>query len=287
MTIRANTPAPKLPSTPAPMPKPQSELDHDLSQPLDLPDQPAPSKPAVPVASHKSARLVYVIVGAVVVLGLAGLGWKLMSHHHPDQTAQPSAATTSPSSSSDKTSDIPAATQTKDFENGPLGLQLKYPSTWTATNTSDIGVRVTSPDFSYETTNKGTLTGNFRIYIRKGARPQDSKYIGRGVAIKDSEKLVYSSPAPGQRTDTLLSAFGLDTDDNFAYFMIAGNFNLKKGDTLGPNYGKEAETFIISGGYSAKDLTDDMATNTVPTDDYANTTAYKQAIDIIKSIKLL
>jgi len=68
--------------------------------------------------------------------------------------------------------------------------------------------------------------------------------------------------------------------------MIAGNFQLNTGETLGPSYGKESETFIVAGGYSAKDLTDDMATNKVPTQGYNQTNAYKQALDIVKSLQL-
>ena len=68
--------------------------------------------------------------------------------------------------------------------------------------------------------------------------------------------------------------------------MVAGNFQLNKGDTLGPDYGKEPETFIVTGGYSSSVLTDDLATNKVPLDSYRQTNAYKQAIAIIKSLKL-
>src|SRR5690606_36986054 len=130
----------------------------------------------------------------------------------------------------------------------------------------------------YETTSKGVVNGNFRVYIRVTAREIDGKYIGRGFAIAPSEPLVYSNPLSTQRKDTYLSAFGLDKTDNFNFFLIAGNFNLKKGDSLGPNFGKEAGTYIIAGGYSSDDLKDDLAMNTVPTDSYSKTEAYKQAI---------
>jgi hypothetical protein len=147
-------------------------------------------------------------------------------------------------------------------------------------------VRLESPDFSYQTTSKGTVTGNFRIYIRKGARTVDGKYIGRGYAFQPSEKLVYAQPALGQRADTYLSLFGLDTPDNFAFFLIAGNYNLNKGDTLGPDYGKEIDTYIIAGGFSAKDQKDDLATNPVSTEMVKISNAYKQAQVILKSLQL-
>ena len=61
----------------------------------------------------------------------------------------------------------------------------------------------------------------------------------------------------------LTSGESIGNADNFAYFLVAGNFNLKKGDSLGPSYGKEANTFLVTGGYSARDLTDDFATNQI------------------------
>ncbi len=182
--------------------------------------------------------------------------------------------------------DVENSTETKEYENGFLGVKLSYPSNWTATDAPGNGIRVESPNFSYQTLDKGKVTGNFRIYIRKGARSQESKYIGRGYAIEPSETLTYLKPALGQRPETLLTLFGLDTPDNFAYFLIAGNYTLAKGDTLGPDYGKEPETHIIVGGFSAKELEDDMATNTVSTELIKTSNAYKQAIEILKSLQL-
>ncbi len=101
------------------------------------------------------------------------------------------------------------------------------------------------------------------------------------------EKLIYVSPAPNQRPETNLSFFGLDSSDHFAYFMIAGNFSLVKDESLGPEYGTEPETYIITGGYSSNELAEDMATNPVPLEYFSTTTAYKQAIEIIKSLKIL
>lgn len=183
-------------------------------------------------------------------------------------------------------SDVPDATTTKSYENGPLGLKFTYPDTWKVTETTDKGIRAESPTFTYTTLDKGDVLGVFRIYIRKGARTADGKVIGRGVAIQPSEKLVYTQPAPDQRKDTLLTLFGLDTKDNFGFFLIAGNFQLNIGDTLGPNYGKEPDAFIVGGGYSSADLTDDMATHTVDISTIPASKAYAQAVEILKSLQL-
>jgi hypothetical protein len=255
-----------------------------MGGPADIPDGPRRS-------GHPRRRFPFkkflLIIAALLIIGV--LAWKFI----PNKNEQPqSAAKNEPDTSASQAqtgggiTDIPVAGELKTYKGDFPRLEFKYPSSWTVT-AADNGVRIESPEFTYRLADSMTTNGNFRIYIRQGARSSDSKYIARGVATQPSEKLTYTEPVTGQRPETNLSFFGLDTPDAFAYFFIAGNFSLQKNDTLGPDYGKEAETYIISGGYSAKSLTDDMATNQVPLDYFQTTTAYKQAIDIIRSLKLL
>lgn len=181
--------------------------------------------------------------------------------------------------------DIPESVVTKTFESRFPSLEFTYPETWVVTE-SDNGVRIESPELTYQTVEGEKVTGPFRLYMRQGAREVDSKYIARGIAALPSEKLAYSEPHPGQRKETNLSFFGLDESDHFAFLFIAGNFNLSKGQSLGPSYGKEPQTYIISGGFSSADLKDDLATNKVFLDAFQDSNAYRQAIEIIKSLKL-
>jgi hypothetical protein len=241
---------------------------------------PAPIK-----KSHKKLWLTLVIILAVAGLGYGA--WTFFGKKKPSTQSNTNNTQTATQQTETITKDVADADGTKEYENGFLGVDLTYPNTWTATEgINGESVRLESPEFSFDTTDKGPVTGNFRIYIRKGARTIDGKYIGRGVAIQPSEKLKYTDPAPGQRTETNLSLFGLDDTENFAFFMIAGNFELKKGDTLGPNYGKEAETYIIAGGFSSKEFKDDLQTYSVPPDYLKTSNAYKQVVEILKSLKL-
>lgn len=243
----------------------------------------------MPVPAQPKRKKTWLIV-AIVLLGamIVGAGaWFMFGRKQPAAQTDQSASVTTPEQTLQTSTDddVPDAANTKEYSNGFLGLKLKHPDTWTATEANN-GVRLESPSFRYQTDSKGMVEGNFRVYIRKGARDQDGKYIGRGYAIRPSEKLVYSDPAPGQRTDTNLTLFGLDEPTGFAFFLIAGNYNLQKGDTLGPDYGKEAETYIIAGGFSEPALTDDLATNPVNSELLTNSNAYKQALEILKSLSL-
>ena len=230
-------------------------------------------------------RIIIVVAFLVIIGGLGAAGVMLVSKSHKAAEKVVETPVTQPLPVAVPT-DVPTVSDSKTYASTKIGVKLTHPSNWTATETADTGVRIESPLFSYQTISKGNVQGKFRIFIRTGARKQDSTYIGRGYAIQPSQKITYGAPAAGQRTDTLLQLFGLDTPENFAYFFVAGNFQLARGDTLGPNYGQETGTYIISGGFSAADLTDDMATNPVSPSLLQTSAVYKQAVDIIKSLQL-
>lgn len=252
------------------------EDEEPLKAPLDLPEDATHHAPKYkPKKSFKLGKLIFGLIIIALIASAAFVGWLYLSKHK---------TTTQTSNNTNTTTSVPKATTNKSYTNDIMRITISYPSNWTVLE--DTGsFLVYSPNFSYTTVSKGTVNGNFRIYFRQGAQVSDSKYIGRGVAIQPTETLTYSKPTAAQRKSTNLSFFGLDTPDNFAYFLIAGNFTLKKGDTLGPNYGKEPDTLIIAGGYSSQDMKDGMATNTVPVDGFNQSDAYKQAIVILQSIQ--
>jgi hypothetical protein len=265
-------------------------MDDDplLSQSVDLPEDQTGTAPIeTPHYTHRPSKKKWLILGIVTtIIAVGGLGYWTLTRSRTNNAPSQASPSDAPTTTTVPASDVPESTQMTEYDNGPLGVTLTHPVGWKVTETQNKGVRVESPLFSLETADGEQKTALLRIYIRKGARTQDSAYIGRGVAIKDSEKITYTKPALGQRSDTLLSTFGLDEPSAFNYFFIAGNFQLKKGDTLGPDYGKEPETFIIAGGYASDELTDDLAFYSVNLIIPTTSTAYRQAIDIIKSLEL-
>jgi hypothetical protein len=243
--------------------------------------------PTSPKNGFSKKRLLLVAL-VVLLIGGIGFGAALLTS---ESTSPTKPADTSQAdeveSESDETTDIPIATATKTLKTDFPRIELAYPDNWIVTeNKEQSGIRLESPEFTYMSISGSPIKGNFRVYIRQGARQQDSKYIGRGVAAQPSEKLIYTNPIASQRPETNLSFFGLDSSDNFAYFLIAGNFSLQKEESLGPEYGTEAETYIIAGGYSSKELAEDLATNPVPVEYFSTTEAYKQALEIVKSLKI-
>ncbi len=259
-----------------------------LNQPLDLPggDNPLPHKNS----QKKKRSPKKLLVGLLVFLLLLGLaaGVTLVLKNRSEVTTAPSspAATSDTAQQTTSNGDVPEAENSESFTSSPYRITFSYPKTWAVTEADDNGIRIESQKFTYKKTDGSEENGYFRIYIRKGARTQDGTIIGKGVAIEPSEKLKYTNPTSSQRKETNLSHFGLNTEDNFAFFLIAGNYELEKGDTLGPDFGKETETILIGGGYSGADLKDDLATNQVSIDWFKTTEAYKQAISILESLEI-
>lgn len=237
-------------------------------------------------------RVALTVVALIVLAGLAYGGWRW---YDAREASEPAQSVEEQQSGNDSTKeeqqvggeDVPEATSTESFSSSSPELELTHPSLWTVEEDDDDGIHLTSPDFTFETVDGREVEGYFDIYIRQGARDQDSRYLGRGIAAQPSERLTYDDPPEGQRTETNLSFFGLDNPDNFAYFFVAGNFDLERGESLGSDYGQEESTYLISGGYASDELEDDMATHTVPLDYFDQTNAYQQAIDIIESLRLL
>lgn len=262
-----------------------------LSPPQDSDDMPPPpvlddELPPQPPKLKKSPKGLVVVLVVIAVLTLAGIaGWLLFGRD--SGTTNPPTNQPTQNNTTTNTDDVPEAVNSETFTSSPYRITFQYPKTWKVTENNDNSLLVESQAFTYKMNNGQTKNGNFRVYVTKPASNDDSAIIAKGVANQASTKLVYTKPTPAQRTETNLSTFGLDSENNFVFLLITGNFTLQKGDTLGPNFGKEIETIVIGGGYSEPGLQPGMATNVVPLSGFQETNAYKQAIAIIQSFEIM
>jgi hypothetical protein len=256
-----------------------------FDEPLDLPG--GESRPAAPHSfqppKRRRSKKPFATLLFIIILCALGYGaFKWLGRQKP--ASQPQTNNT-PAVTPPKTTQPQTAAGTKTFTAETQAISFDHPDTWTVVE-KDGAITATSPDFDYQTNEGEQVNGHFKLYLRVSARAVDSKYIGRGIAMQPTETLTYTKPAPSQLKTTRLIFFGYDSTDNFAFFMITNNFNLKKGDTLGPSYGKEATTYIIAGGYATSATKDDLSFQMVSPDSFATTDAYKQALDILKSLQV-
>ncbi|MBW3569146.1 hypothetical protein KY385_03405 [Candidatus Parcubacteria bacterium] len=271
---------------------PGADLSKDnppTRQQMELPGDGEYNSPAAKFRPKKSflSKKVWIwsaILALVLLIG--GLAWvfvpsKEQSQSSPEQNNQEPAKNSQTQGDGDN---LPSQELTQSHTNDFLRLTLKYPKGWQISDENDV-ILLKSPVFSYQLAD-GPKEGFFKIYIKQQATPADGKYLGRGYAAAPSKKITYIDPQPGQRSDTFLTDFGLDSPDNFAYFVIQGNFELKKGETLGPKFAREPDAFLIAGGFASADSEAPLDTELLAVDSYASEQAYKTAIDIVKSLQL-
>lgn len=286
--------------TQPPIPKNTQQESDDafFDDPLDLPGEPDTDDwtSSLPKRSWKRPLLLLGIV--VVILGGAFYAWTFISSEDSANTNEQAVATTEPEvelnaeaggTNSDATTrdDVPAVSETESTRTRTPRMEVTYPTTWALVE-GDDDVTLESPAFSFTTADGAQIEeGIFRLYIRQGARDQDSGYIGRGVAAQASEALTYTAPATGQREETNVTFFGLDTTNHIAYLFIAGNYSLDRGDTLGPDFAQNSDTYIIAGGFSSPEVNDDLQFQKMTQDSFVTSNAYQQALDIIRSLQLL
>ena len=269
--------------------------DELYGKPLDLPES-EKHKPASPHHHSKKPWKKRIITLSVLIIVLSGgyaIYWFVQNNDSDDDAA--SSVIVGESSEVNDIESLPSTDGvdvTNDF--APVQhrttnprMEFSYPDTWSLDDEGD-DVTLRSPSFRFTAADGQVIEdGFFQVYIRQGAREADSSYIGRAVAALPSQAITYDNPATDQRETTFLQLFGLDTSANLAFVLIAGNFELQAGDTLGPDFGSDGDSYIIAGGYRSADLEDDLQAHPVPIDYFQSTNAYQQALDTIKSLRLL
>ncbi len=264
----------------------EEEAKSPYEAPLDLPGGETPSAPQQsfkpPKRKRNLKKIIIPVVILIILVACAVAALKLLKKE-PAPASQPDSSTTQTTNT--EQSNVPSSSGTKTFTAETLAVEFNYPDNWVVTEKEGT-ITVKSPTFAYKSADAGTTNGYFRIYIRKSARDVDSKYIGRAVAIQPTEKITYTNPATSQRKQTELSYFAYDEPTNFAFMMITPGFNLQKSETLGAKYGKEAEAYIIVGGYSGDDNKDDLSFHSVALANITSADVVKQATEIFKSLKV-
>lgn len=238
-----------------------------------------------PKNSSSSNTKKYLIVALILIVVSSAAGfaaWKLLL-----AKSNPTAANTV--SETENQNEAPAENTlndlTQEYTSDRLLVDIKYPAAWKAEE--DAGeIIVYSPETEVTAANGETVPVEFKVLIKQGADKTDSEYLGRGFAVEKSEPIKYNDPATGQRQKTFVTNFGLDSSDNFAYFIVQGNFNLKKDETLGPDFAGEADAILVSGGFYSKDSEDKTKLISLDPDNYKSDETYLTAIEIVKTLRL-
>lgn len=261
------------------------ELPVSVNIPKDVSQEQIP--PVRPKVSKRKIliRISFIILGLIVVAGLVFAIWKFVGKNDSQSQAGRTETTAETEKTSNEPEELTDTDLSQTYKSDFLLLEFKHPVAWKVTEGSNF-ILVKSPNFNLQDKAGAQTNAHFKIYIKKGASPVDGSYLGKGYAVAASEKIKYTEPATGQRPETNLTNFGLETPDNFAYFVVQGNFELMQGDTLGPKFAAEPDSFLIAGGFGADDQTDGLATKILSANTFSENSAYKIGVEIIKSLKL-
>lgn len=224
----------------------------------------------------------YIIVTAVLTIVIFAAGfavWKFLIHE--DQVDPVASEDRSVSEITEES----ANELSQQYVSDRMMIDVKHPSNWKATEENNK-IEIFSPETEVLDAEGNKLPAVFKVFIKLGAERSDSEYLGRGFAVKKSEPISYEDPALNQRKDSLVTGFGLDSSDHFAYFVVQGNFNLKKNESLGGEFAGKADEILVSGGFYSEESEDRTKLVAMSPDSYSSNELYKTAIEIIKTLRL-
>ena len=232
--------------------------------------------------SGKKKYLIAALLLTVIFAGAGFAAWKLFSKKD-NQAVNPSPAGTV--SQGNVASESPANELTQEYTSDRMLIDFKYPADWKVDELSRE-ITIYSPAVELADVNGDNFMAEFRVLVKQGAGETDSEYLGRGLAIKESRPIKYTDPSSNQREKSLVTDFGLDSSAYFSYFVVQGNFNLKKDETLGLDFAGEADEILVSGGFYSKDSKDKTKLISLEADAYENNKLYLTAIEIVKTLRL-
>lgn len=234
--------------------------------------------------SGSNAKKYLIITLVLIILFGAGgfAAWKFLLNDNKQTSNLPVSETESQNNAQDENF-LQGLTQ--EYTSDRLLIDFKYPDSWKVDENSGE-IMVYSPSAEITDANGERISAEFRVLIKQGARETDSEYLGRGFAVKESKPIKYTDPSSNQREESLITDFGLDSSNYFSYFVVQGNFKLKKGETLGSDFAAKADEILVSGGFYSKDSKDKTKLVSLYLEDYNTSEMYLSALEIIKTLKL-
>jgi cellobiose-specific phosphotransferase system component IIB len=224
--------------------------------------------------------LILIITVIVVVLVAAGVGvWLLLGNKKPAQSAASSSQTAQDSAAAAQASNTP-----KTFKSTTLNIEFTYPGAWKMRENADKSqIMLTSPQVTYQKSGVSTQ-GVFTLKMRTSIVPQAMQTTLQNIsAVKKSEVIAYASPTEQQRQYTSLSFGGKGT--NMSLLMVTGGSEFLPGDTFASGLDLQGAFYLFAGGYGS-DPNDSLTFDSVPLNSFVGTSAYAEAVDIIKSVKV-
>ncbi|MCA9325208.1 hypothetical protein KDA23_04060 [Candidatus Saccharibacteria bacterium] len=184
----------------------------------------------------KKWQIILIVMTIIELAAVAGY-WFLIrpdpskSNDTSQQASDQPAPATVPSAGSSTTSTSGEPTEYAS-ENFPISMTI--PADWTPSDSADK-LTFTSPVMKLTDNTGSTVSGAVIITVRNQQTKLDEFKDGNATAVLESDHLVYSSPAPGQRDSTYLSFLqyaGTTVTGSLDAMYITGNAGYQKGQNV-------------------------------------------------------
>ena len=177
----------------------------------------------------------------------------------------------------------PADSTPKVFKSTKLGLELTHRTDWSLKEDPDSGeITLTSPQATYTTKDGASKQAAFTLKFRQGATTEQQAAIKAAAAVLASETIAYSAPLETQRYYTNVTFGG--QAEAISLFLVTGATQFKAGDSLA-NFFINGDTYVIGGGFGGTQP-ENFTFDTLPKASFTGSDTYKQALDIVKSLKI-
>lgn len=230
-----------------------------------------------------------IIIGAVVaVLVLGAATFFLLTKDKKEETTTNTQTSQQQGEENEEPAMPPAeAAVPQTYKSETLNIELTHRKDWTLTEDAEKKlITLTSPKFAFQTGNE-SKKDVFTLTIGFGATEEAQENIDNAQAVRDSLLIGYDAPTEAQRHYTNISYAGPAGEDSsmFEFFIVTGSVAFKTGVPLNGGVVINSGDFLIAGGFG-KDAQNQLTFELVPAAELEQYTAYEQAVNIVKSLKV-
>ncbi len=235
----------------------------------------------------KKLLIIVGVVVAVLVLGIAT--FFLLTKDKKEDTATNTQTSQQQQAEEDEEPAMPPAEAAvaQTYKSETLNIELTHRKDWTLVEDAEKKlITITSPKFTIQTSNE-SKKDVFTLKIGFGATEEAQENIDNAKAVRDSLLIGYDAPTEAQRHYTNITYAGPPGDDStlFEFFIVTGSVAFKTGVPLNGGVVINSGDFLIAGGFG-KDAQNQLTFETIPAAELEQYTAYEQAVNIVKSLKV-
>lgn len=229
----------------------------------------------------KRSRVLMVTLLAVLTIGALGYLYAKQFDISAQQPESQSVQTVKPDTSEQ-------VAKSERFTSKDMSLSFDYPGNWSVDDSAKGLIRVESPVVKLADINGESSDSKVVLMIMS----KNSEVPGFGdtgaTAVRDSEKLTYTSPSQNQRAKTFLSFAGFGRSGLDAVF-VTGDSGYQQGQSIPEDDIKNSDPIISVSFYScddAKCADEGSGAYTIKVDEWESSDTLQAVQNILKSVRV-